>query len=46
MHRSKERLLVTGKMTAGGATLAGVMLAFGAMTLMILSGVALILYSL
>lgn len=43
MKHSKERLSVTGKMTEGGANLAGVLLAMGASTFLILSGVALIL---
>ena len=43
MQDSKERLSVTGKMTSGGANIAGIMLAIGASMFLILSGVALIL---
>ena len=43
LHRSKERLSVTGKMTPQGANAAGMMLAFGAMIFLVLAGVALIL---
>lgn len=43
MKDSKERLSVTGKMTSGGANVAGVMLAIGASVFLILSGIALVI---
>ncbi|MEJ5280688.1 hypothetical protein ACW9I4_00185 [Pseudomonas sp. SDT2931_S440] len=45
MKNTKGKLTVTGKMTEGGANVAGVMLAFGAMALMIGGAAALVLHA-
>lgn len=46
MHRSKTRLSMTGKMTAGGANFAGALIAIGISAFLVLSGVALVLAAL
>ncbi|WP_168198434.1 hypothetical protein [Pseudomonas sp. DG56-2] len=40
MKTTKERLAVTGKMTPGGANIAGIVLAVGAAVFLILTGAA------
>lgn len=45
LKNSKERLSVTGKMTEGGANVAGIMLAFGAAAFMVLGGIAVVLHA-
>lgn len=43
MHSNKTRLSMTGKMTAGGANIAGILISIGVAAFLIMSGAALIL---
>lgn len=43
MHSSKTRFSMTGKMTAGGANIAGVLIATGIAVFLVLSGAALVI---
>jgi len=43
MHSSKTRLSMKGKMTAGGANVAGILISLGITAFLVLSGVALVL---